>query len=346
MFACASRPNQYYTTSFANGAAIGRRVPTRRPVDLIGSSIAVFDRSVGPDHVIGPSRLFFRQASARRSAGGPAPRSGRRAPGSGGPALPSRTPSPPRDRSRTGVRFQRAAGSRPIPIPCAEAARCSNHRPIRAYTAGWMMDSRSCGRAASSEHDVAKPGTIDRAVGSDDLRPEPAAHRVGSWRARRDHVACERVRLDDAHAQAAKSGEHHALPRRDAAGERDAQHQRSRAAPSAARTVFDSSIATVSGPTPPGTGVSAPATSATSGWTSPTISDPCFAKTASRGDPAGNQRPTSSESVTRVDADVDHDGARLHELRRHEGRPPDGRDQDVRRFRDRRAGPASSNGRS
>ena len=38
----------------------------------------------------------------------------------------------------------------------------------------------------------------------------------------------------------------------------------------AAVTVFLSSMAIVSGPTPPGTGDSAPATSATSGWTSPT----------------------------------------------------------------------------
>jgi|SRR5690242_13828804 len=42
----------------------------------------------------------------------------------------------------------------------------------------------------------------------------------------------------------------------------------------AALTVFDMSMAMVSGPTPPGTGVIAPATFATAGWTSPISVDP------------------------------------------------------------------------
>ena len=42
----------------------------------------------------------------------------------------------------------------------------------------------------------------------------------------------------------------------------------------AARRVFIISIVMVNGPTPPGTGVRAPATSATSGCTSPTSTDP------------------------------------------------------------------------
>ena len=44
----------------------------------------------------------------------------------------------------------------------------------------------------------------------------------------------------------------------------------------------------VRGPTPPGTGVSAPATSATAGCTSPTTTDPRRAKSAWRVDPSGN----------------------------------------------------------
>ena len=53
----------------------------------------------------------------------------------------------------------------------------------------------------------------------------------------------------------------------------------------AAASVFLSSSAIVIGPTPPGTGVSAPATSATSGCTSPTTSEPRFSKVARRGEP-------------------------------------------------------------
>ena len=51
-------------------------------------------------------------------------------------------------------------------------------------------------------------------------------------------------------------------------------HVAQRARSSAAFTVFAISIAIVSGPTPPGTGVSAPAVAATSGCTSPTSTEP------------------------------------------------------------------------
>src|SRR5947209_2620523 len=50
----------------------------------------------------------------------------------------------------------------------------------------------------------------------------------------------------------------------------------------AAFTVFDISMAMVSGPTPPGTGVMAPATSATLGWTSPTRVEPFALNSSSR----------------------------------------------------------------
>ena len=84
----------------------------------------------------------------------------------------------------------------------------------------------------------------------------------------RDRVARERVGVDDRHAERGELRQAVGLPRRDAAGQRDSQHRPSRAVTSwrcAAATVFFSSIAIVSGPTPPGTGVSAPATSATAG---------------------------------------------------------------------------------
>src|SRR6185312_8762455 len=50
----------------------------------------------------------------------------------------------------------------------------------------------------------------------------------------------------------------------------------------AAFTVFDINMAMVSGPTPPGTGVMAPATSATRGCTSPTSVEPLAANCSSR----------------------------------------------------------------
>ena len=62
--------------------------------------------------------------------------------------------------------------------------------------------------------------------------------------------------------------------------------------------MFLSSIAIVSGPTPPGTGDSAPATSATSGWTSPTTIDPRRSNASRRFEPAGNSRSTSARSAT------------------------------------------------
>ena len=72
----------------------------------------------------------------------------------------------------------------------------------------------------------------------------------------------------------AQQGRHRRLPRGDPAGESDAQHQgwdltaagaRAPRRSLAALTVLLISMAMVSGPTPPGTGVYAPATSTTSG---------------------------------------------------------------------------------
>src|SRR5690606_31797760 len=88
-----------------------------------------------------------------------------------------------------------------------------------------------------------------------------------------------------------------ALAGREASGQRDADHA---ALASAAVTVLTSSCAIVSGPTPPGTGVSAPATSATAGWTSPTTMEPRASNAARRGEPAGNSRSTAARSVSRL----------------------------------------------
>ena len=92
---------------------------------------------------------------------------------------------------------------------------------------------------------------------------------------------------------------------------------------SAALIVFAMSIAIVSGPTPPGTGVIAPATSATSGCTSPTSTDPC-ARTARAADALREKSLCATLGIGHeVDADVDDRRARLDErsAARSPGRP-------------------------
>ena len=79
----------------------------------------------------------------------------------------------------------------------------------------------------------------------------------------------------------------------------------------AARSVLSSRQAIVIGPTPPGTGVTAPATSLASAATSPTIRD----------------LPPSPGNA--VDADVDHGRARLDPVLADHLRPADRRDQNV-----------------
>ena len=83
----------------------------------------------------------------------------------------------------------------------------------------------------------------------------------------------------------------------------------------AARTVFAISIAMVSGPTPPGTGVMAPATSATSGCTSPTSVDPFFAKACFALFVACEEPVEFGAVGDFVHADIDDGGARLTKSR-------------------------------
>src|SRR5262245_49339573 len=54
----------------------------------------------------------------------------------------------------------------------------------------------------------------------------------------------------------------------------------------------------VNGPTPPGTGVMAPATSATDGCTSPTTNEPRRRNVSWRLVPGGNRRATTAASLT------------------------------------------------
>ena len=102
--------------------------------------------------------------------------------------------------------------------------------------------------------------------------------------------------------------------------------------PCAAATVFLSSMAIVSGPTPPGTGVSAPATSATAGMHVADDDGPASGEVAPAvAILARTVCSTMAASVTALMPDVDDRRARLHEVRRDEPRAPDRRDENVGR---------------
>ena len=125
-------------------------------------------------------------------------------------------------------------------------------------------------RLGVGEHQRGESGTVERAI---------LQHRIAEGRhdlderlaARRRRVACGLVEVERPAAACREPPEHLRLSGRDAAGEADAEQGSPQGAFSAARTVFAISIAIVRGPTPPGTGVSAPATADTSlACTSPT----------------------------------------------------------------------------
>src|SRR5277367_6060971 len=103
------------------------------------------------------------------------------------------------------------------------------------------------------------------------------------------------------------------FPGCDAAGEANAQHQRGTAAAAgglavtraprrsrAALMVLLINMAMVSGPTPPGTGVSAPATLATSGCTSPTSAVPFSRKAARRSGKCAKKFSACAASLMRL----------------------------------------------
>src|SRR5581483_9283208 len=130
--------------------------------------------------------------------------------------------------------------------------------------------------AAVAERKLRQPRTVNRPIGIDDLRTKMSHHVVvhrlaGLHEFVRDHIGLKKMgpQLDE-HAA------HDALTARYAAGQANAQQGCSYRLPAsagmreprrirAALTVLTMSMAIVSGPTPPGTGVSAPATSATLG---------------------------------------------------------------------------------
>src|SRR5690606_22346494 len=126
---------------------------------------------------------------------------------------------------------------------------------------------------------------------------ESPGHGPGTRRSRRERLAREHVGVDGGNPARGQRAGDMALAGREAPGQRDPDHA---ALVSAAVTVFTSSWAMVRGPTPPGTGVSAPATSATAGCTSPTTRAPRLSKAARRGESGGKSCSTVARSVSRL----------------------------------------------
>ncbi len=127
--------------------------------------------------------------------------------------------------------------------------------PRRGVVEHQRAERRPVERAGRVQHGVAEGGP--------DLRERLAA---GRGDRARDGVEVER-----AATALGQPAQHERLAARDPARESHPQHARPQLAAAAARTVFAINIAIVSGPTPPGTGVSAPATADTCGaCTSPT----------------------------------------------------------------------------
>ncbi len=136
---------------------------------------------------------------------------------------------------------------------------------------------------------------IHRAVAGDDIGPETPAHGGDPRAASGEKHVDDPVGVDDRDVELAEHPRHGRLAGRDPAGQSDRQDRAPRVAlgddahgsrPALRRApsrVLSRSIATVSGPTPPGTGVIALARSAASPkWTSPTSALPFFWKRAQR----------------------------------------------------------------
>ena len=121
-------------------------------------------------------------------------------------------------------------------------------------------------RCAVGEYESPESRPIERAIRAQETVAEPCEHSAESRRTWRDSLPRQPVRVDRGCAERGERAQAKGLACGNAAGERGAHHvQAMPIRARAAATVFLSSIAIVSGPTPPGTGVSAPATHATAG---------------------------------------------------------------------------------
>src|SRR5688572_385113 len=132
-----------------------------------------------------------------------------------------------------------------------------------------------------AEHGPRKQCAIDAAVRLEKDLSELRGDGVCRWRAGPEGLMHDLVSVYGGNTSVLQPREHVTFARRNATGESDLQRRNS-----AALMVFAISIAMVSGPTPPGTGVRAPATSPTSGCTSPTSTEPLRSKSPRRGCPS------------------------------------------------------------
>src|SRR5690242_15069128 len=148
---------------------------------------------------------------------------------------------------------------------------------------------------------------VDGAVRVQNASPELPDHiRIG-LAAGKKHFVAELIGLDQVTPQCRQSLADKSLAAGQTSGQTNFQHTAASRTPmrrSADPMVLTMSIAMVSGPTPPGTGVYAPARPATSsGCTSPTSSVPFLSKEASfsaaPGRPAGNRRSISGRVLRR-----------------------------------------------
>ena len=231
-------------------------------------------------------------------------------------------------------------------------------------------------RCRVGEHDRAELRPIDGARRRRGPGAEPRGDRLRRFGSGAGHAVRELVGVETGGTAAPEALQHVALAGGDTAGQRDFQHLAAIGVATASSTgaalaaairldcagtvfcpsipalccaavsVFLSSIAIVSGPTPPGTGVRAPATLFDFGVD---VADDQRATPLERLVPLRSRREQALDRGAVLDlrrADVDHRRARLHELGGHERRlgrsPPRG----CRRCARRRADRPSGSGRS
>src|SRR5215472_7568165 len=152
-------------------------------------------------------------------------------------------------------------------------------------------------RVLEHQRGQTRPG--DGAIGRKDFTAKFAHHPVVGLAAWRHHLAADFVGLNHEATPAGQRFTHECLTGGDAAGQTYFQHRPRRR--SAEATVFDISMAMVSGPTPPGTGVYADARSAMAiGSTSPTSTLPFASKAASFSRESRKTRATSSRFASRL----------------------------------------------
>ena len=134
--------------------------------------------------------------------------------------------------------------------------------------AGMHDGVQPCARRRVREDDVPEPLPVQAAVLGQDPGTESRHHVAVGRAARRHDLVRDPVQVEGGEAGRGQPPEDARLPAGDPPGQADPQGQ---ARSPAAFTVFFMRSAMVRGPTPPGTGVSAPATSRTEGaCTSPT----------------------------------------------------------------------------